>query len=384
VTGDRRRVLVVVGTRPEAIKMAPVMRALEGHFPRVEPRLLLTGQHTDLVDDVLSTFELVPHWDLGIMKKGQSLTRVTRDCLAGMENVVFEWHPEFVLVQGDTASAFVASLSSYFHGIATGHVEAGLRTGDLWRPFPEEAFRRMADVLADLHFAPTEGARDNLLREGIRADQIHVTGNTVVDALLEVAQRGEPPASEILQRLLAPGAPPFFLLTAHRRESFGAPIERIFAAVRSLVEDEGTVEIVVPVHPNPSVTEPAERLLRGHPRIHLIEPLSYPDLVAALAGACGVLTDSGGIQEEAPTFGTPILVLREVSERPEVISAGLARLVGTDPALIVEGSKELLRRSPEDRARARRANPFGDGKAAERIAALVEEFLLARGGGSAV
>lgn len=379
-----RRVLVVVGTRPEAIKMAPVLRALEGRYPRIEPRLLLTGQHTHLVDDVLATFELIPHWDLGIMKKGQSLTRITRDCLAGLEDVIFEWDPELVLVQGDTASAFSASLSSYFHGVPTGHVEAGLRTGDLWHPFPEEAFRRMADVLAALHFAPTQGARENLLREGIPSDRIHLTGNTVVDALLEVAERGAPPASEVLRGLLAPDAPPFFLLTAHRRESFGPPIERIFGAVRRLVDEEGALEILAPVHPNPAVSEPAERLLSGHPRIHLVEPLGYSDLVAALAGAGAVLTDSGGIQEEAPTFGTPILVLREVSERPEVIAAGLGELVGTDPARIIDAAKRVLRRAPQERVRARQTNPFGDGKAAERIATHVEDYLAVRGRGSAV
>jgi UDP-N-acetylglucosamine 2-epimerase (non-hydrolysing) len=238
----------------------------------------------------------------------------------------------------------------------------------------------MADVLADIHFAPTEGARRNLLREGIADDSIHVTGNTVVDALLEIADRGDPPASEILRRLLAPGAPPFLLVTAHRRESFGEPLERIFGAVRSLVDETPVLEVVVPVHPNPAVTEPATRLLGGRERIHLIEPLSYPDLVAALAGARGVLTDSGGIQEEAPTFGTPIVVLREVSERPEVIDAGLGRLVGTDPARILEAAREILGRDPEDRARARRANPYGDGKAAQRIARHVEGFLAGSSG----
>jgi UDP-N-acetylglucosamine 2-epimerase (non-hydrolysing) len=299
-----------------------------------------------------------------------------------MESVVFEWHPELVLVQGDTASAFIASLSAYFHGIPIGHVEAGLRTGDLQRPFPEEGFRRMADVLADLHFAPTQAARANLLRESVPDTRIHVTGNTVVDALLEIVAMEIPPTSPVLQRLLAPGAPPFLLLTAHRRESFGPPIERIFSAVRTILDSEPEVELVVPVHPNPEASGPAETLLGGHPRIHLVDPLPYPDLVAALAGARGVLTDSGGIQEEAPTFGTPILVLRELSERPEVIEAGLGRLVGSDPEKIVEGAREILRRGPHERERARGMNPYGDGRAGERIAALVDEFFGAPPGGA--
>jgi UDP-N-acetylglucosamine 2-epimerase (non-hydrolysing) len=374
------RVLAVVGTRPEAIKMAPVVRALRERGGRLEVKLVLTGQHDELVDEALAAFAMDPDWDLEIMREGQTLAEVARACVDGIDRVVGEWRPDVVLVQGDTASVFFGGLLAYFHRIPTGHVEAGLRTGDLYRPFPEEGFRRLVDVLAELHFAPTEGAKANLLREGVPEEHIFVTGNTVVDALLQVADRGIEPANPELRRLVRPGAPPFALLTAHRRESLGAPLERVFGAVADLVRSDETLEVIFPVHPNPPVQEAAGRILGDAPRIHLVPPLAYPDLVAALANATLVLTDSGGIQEEAPTFGTPVLVLREVTERPEVIEAGLARLVGTDPARILEEARRLLASAPSrgERERRRRANPYGDGHAGERIAAHVEAFLGAR------
>lgn len=374
--GTLGRVLAVVGTRPEAIKMAPVLDALENRRGRVETRLALTGQHDELVGGALATFGLEPDWDLGIMRKGQSLTEVGKECLGAVSQILEEWRPDIVLVQGDTASVFFGTLAAYLHRIPAGHVEAGLRTGDLQSPFPEEGFRRLAGVLVDLHFAPTPHARENLLREGVSDERIYVTGNTVVDALQAVADQGRGPESPVLRRLVAPDGPPFVLLTAHRRESFGRPLERVFNAVLELVRQEEKVEIVYPVHPNPEVMDPARRILGDHPRIHLLSPLAYPDLVAALAAATCVLTDSGGIQEEAPTFGTPVLVLREMSERPEGIKAGVARLVGTDPERIVEGARALIGSAP-DRQRTRSANPYGDGRAGQRIAALVEAFLRA-------
>jgi UDP-N-acetylglucosamine 2-epimerase (non-hydrolysing) len=373
--GSGARVLAVVGTRPEAIKMAPVIHALEERRPVLDTRLVLTGQHTDLVDEALETFSLRPDWDLGIMKEGQSPAEVGRACLTGIARVLEEWRPALLLVQGDTASVFFSALGGYFAGVPCGHVEAGLRTGDLRSPFPEEAFRRLTGVLADLHFAPTAEARDNLLREGVPPERIHVTGNTVVDALLEVHGRGGPPTAPVLRRLLAPRAPPFLLLTAHRRESFGAPLERAFGAVLRVVEANASLEVVYPVHPNPEVTEPAHRLLGGHERIHLTPPLSYADMVAALAGARAILTDSGGIQEEAPTFGTPVLVMRERSERPEGLERGLARLVGTEPDRIVREVTDALGRARPSSA-VGGENPYGDGRAGERIAAAVEAFLL--------
>jgi UDP-N-acetylglucosamine 2-epimerase (non-hydrolysing) len=377
MTGDQpsHRVLVVVGTRPEAIKMAPVLQALWGLGSPVESRLVLTGQHSDLLDDALAAFSLEPSWELGIMRPDQTLYDVAHGCLDGLRQVTEEWRPHLILVQGDTASVFLGALVGFFEGIATGHVEAGLRSGDLRRPFPEEGFRRMAGVLARLHFAPTAGARENLLREGVPPEWIHVTGNTVVDALLEVAARDEPPQSATLRRLLDREGKPFALLTAHRRESFGEPLERILGGVRTLVEAHPTLEVLYPVHPNPHVGQMARQVLGDHPRIHLEKPLGYLDLVAALRGAALVLTDSGGIQEEAPTFGTPVLVLREVTERPEGVEARLARLVGFDPDLLVREAGALLNEDPEAREARRGRNPYGDGRAGERIAREVARFL---------
>jgi UDP-N-acetylglucosamine 2-epimerase len=376
---DRSRplVLIVVGTRPEAIKMAPVHAALIRR-PGLCVELALTGQHTDLVDEALEAFELVPDHDLGIMREGQSLYDVATGCLDGLGRLLDARRPELVLVQGDTASVFFGALVGFFEGVAVGHVEAGLRSGDLTRPFPEEGFRRLTGVLAHLHFAPTPLARENLLREGVSDETIHVTGNPVVDALLRIAERPDDVRERRLLELLArarDGGRPFALLTAHRRESFGEPMERIFRAVLALVEREPELAVLYPVHPNPRVREPAERILGGHSRVHLVPPLRYPDLVKALAGAALVLTDSGGIQEEAPSFGTPVLVLREVTERPEGVDAGVARVVGHDERLIVSAAREILAEGDEGRARRRRANPYGDGRAGERIAGIVERFL---------
>jgi len=365
--------------------MAPVVRALAAHATQIETRVALTGQHDELVADVLQAFRIDSHWDLGIMREGQSPAEVGRECLATLgEKVLRPWQPNLVLVQGDTTSVFFGALAAYLERIAVGHVEAGLRSGDLSRPFPEEGYRRMVSQIADLHFAPTSGAKENLEREGVPTGKIHVTGNTVVDALLQMADERRAPSNAALARLVAPGAPRFVLLTAHRRESFGRPLERIFEAARDLVSAEPGIELLFPVHPSPRVQEPAHRILGGVPRIHLVPPLSYSDLVCALSRAAVVLTDSGGIQEEAPTFGTPVLVLREVTERPEGVPAD--RLVGTDPARILSVARALFRGeaagqpsgSPADRARLRRANPYGDGRAGEKIASIVAAFLAGR------
>lgn len=366
--------VVVVGTRPEAIKMAPVVRALRRPGAPVRTRLLLTGQHTDLVAGALATFGLDADRDLAIMEEGQSLYDVAAGCLAGLRQVVDEWGPDLILVQGDTATVFFAALAGYFDGVATGHVEAGLRSGDLRSPFPEEGFRRLTAVLADLHFAPTPRARENLRAEGVPDERIHVTGNTVVDALLEVARRAARPRAPELAELLA-GDFPFALLTAHRRESFGEPLRQAFRGVIQLLEDQPRLRILYPIHPNPRVKGAAIELLGSHPRVRLVDPLCYEDLVLALRGAALVLTDSGGIQEEAPTFGTPVLVLREVTERPEGIEAGVCRLVGTDPARILKAGREALGEPPEAREMRRGNNPFGDGQAGLRIARVVEGFL---------
>lgn len=369
------RVLCVVGTRPEAIKMAPVIRGLRELGPGIEVGLALTGQHDELVAEVLDVFGLRPEFDLAIMKQGQSPGEVGALCLTRLGSVFEAWHPGLVLVEGDTATVFFGALAAYHHRIPVGHVEAGLRTGNLLSPFPEEGYRRMAAVIADLHFAPTADARKNLLREGIDDGTIHVTGNPVVDALLQVAEEMEAPKSPSTRHLCREGAPPFALLTAHRRESFGRPLERVFAALLELLDAHPTLEIVYPLHPNPAVEAPARRILAGHPRIHLLAPLGYTELVWMLAHATLVLTDSGGIQEEAPTFGTPVLVLREVTERPEGVDAGLAELVGTEAGRIVRAALGLLGRPREAREKALARNPYGDGSAGRRIAEIAGVFL---------
>jgi len=370
----RPRVLVVVGTRPEAIKMASVLDALRGREDALETRLALTGQHTEMVDQVLRAFRLIPDFDLEIMLPGQSLYDVAHACLDGLREVVEEFRPELLLVQGDTATAFFATLVAFFQGVRVGHVEAGLRSKDKWAPFPEEMFRRLADVLTDFHFAPTNIARANLLREGFPEDRIHVTGNTVVDALLATASLARNPENPILRRLLE-GGRSLVLLTAHRRESFGEPLRGVFSAVRKLADERPEIEILYPVHPNPEVLAPARELLSGHPRIHLTEPLGYLDLVSAMEGARLVLTDSGGIQEEAPTFGAPVLVLRDVTERPEGVAAGVARLVGTDGSRILGEALDLLGRERIGVEGVEPRNPYGDGKAGARIADIIASAL---------
>ena len=371
---ERPRVLVVVGTRPEAIKMAPVLDALKAKSGLVETRLALTGQHTDMVDQVLKAFQLTPDYDLEIMKEGQDLYELAHATLDGLREVVESFRPELILVQGDTATVFYATLVAFLEGVGVGHVEAGLRSGDKWAPYPEEMFRRLADVLTDLYFAPTPNARDNLLREGVSESRIHVTGNTVVDALISAARLQRTPENLVLKELLE-GGRPLVLLTAHRRESFGEPLKEVFSAVRELADRAPEVEILYPVHPNPQVTGPAHELLSGHPRIHLTDPLDYLDLVLALEHATLVLTDSGGIQEEAPTFGAPVLVLREVTERAEGVEAGVAHLVGTSRERILKEGLAILQAEPLDGDEVQPLNPYGDGRAGARIADIVASGL---------
>lgn len=366
------RILAVVGTRPEAIKMAPVLRALAAREEALDVRLALTGQHSELVDQALEIFGLEPAWDLGIMREGQSLYDVARGCLERLRGVVEGFRPDVTVVQGDTATVFFGALVTFFERGKVGHVEAGLRSGDKWAPFPEELFRRLTDVVSDYHFAPTPRAGRNLAQENVAPDRIFVTGNTVVDALLEMAEDGSPPRDPTLARLLEDGGR-LVLLTAHRRESFGEPLREVFTAVRRLADGDGSLEVLYPVHPNPRVVEPAREILAGHPRIHLVEPLDYPDLVKALRGAALVLTDSGGIQEEAPTFGVPVLVLRAVTERPEGVDAGVVRLVGTDGLHILEEARAALGEGGGEGTPGgmRGSNPYGDGRAGERIADIL-------------
>jgi UDP-N-acetylglucosamine 2-epimerase (non-hydrolysing) len=379
------RVLSVVGTRPEAVKMAPIIRAL-GAEPSVDSRLCITAQHRDMLDQVLELFELIPDYDLDLMREDQALPELSAAIFLGLDPVLRDYQPDWVLVQGDTTTVAITALLTYYRGLRLGHVEAGLRTHNKWQPFPEEVNRRVAGVAADLHFAPTAQAQSNLLSEGIEAAAIFITGNPVIDALKYVAAQPEPSSVTSLIRKLdlpteeperfysVPTSPPsrkraaraLCLVTAHRRESFGAPLESICEALRELA-GRGDVEIVYPVHPNPHVQEPVRRLLDGVPHITLLAPLDYLPMVHLMKRATLILTDSGGIQEEAPAFGVPVLVLREVTERPEGIEAGTLKLVGTDRDRIVNEAARLL---DDEEAYARMAhatNPFGDGHATERI-----------------
>jgi UDP-N-acetylglucosamine 2-epimerase (non-hydrolysing) len=354
--------------------MAPVVSALSQE-PGLDSRLVLTGQHGDLVDQILDVLDLHPDYDLGIMQEGQSLYDVAQGCLQGLGGVVGEYRPDLLLAQGDTATVFFSSLVAFFEKTRVGHVEAGLRSGDKWAPFPEEIFRRLTDVLTDLHFTPTHGSRDKLLAEGFDPSHVYVTGNTVVDSLMRVASMEGRAEAPLLRSILEDERSRLVLLTAHRRESFGSPLRDIFRAVRKLVDDYDDVRLLYPVHPNPNVVDPAHELLSDHPRIHLVEPLGYRDLALALKGAHLVLTDSGGIQDEAPTFGTPVLVLREVTERPEGVEAGVAILVGTDSETILDEGRRILSRTGDRAPPGAFPNPYGDGRAGERIVDIVSSVL---------
>ena len=369
IRGTRPRVLVVIGTRPEGIKLAPVVQALQRR-PELQTRIALTGQHTDLIEQVLGVFALAADWKLGIMREGQDLYDVAHGCLDGLRAVYRQWRPDLVLVQGDTATVFFGGLVGYFERVQVGHVEAGLRSGDKWRPFPEEIFRQLTGVLSDHHFAPTRRAVANLRGEGVPAARIHLTGNTVVDALETIAARAHQVRDPALARALATGRR-LVLVTAHRRESFGDPLRAAFGALRRIADEHEDVVLFYPVHPNPNVRGPAHELLDGHDRIVLAPPVDYLDLLHALRQAALAITDSGGIQEEAPSFGVPVLVLREVTERPEGVEAGVAELVGTDPERIVAASARLLGDAAARARIAARGNPYGDGRAGERIADTV-------------
>jgi UDP-N-acetylglucosamine 2-epimerase (non-hydrolysing) len=365
------RVLTVLGTRPEAVKMAPVIRQLH-QTEGVQSRVCVTAQHREMLDQVLALFEIKPDIDLDLMRPDQSLAALSAAIFTGLDPVIRAEQPDWLLIQGDTTTVMIAAILAYYHRIRIGHVEAGLRTWDKWQPFPEEINRKVAGVLADLHFAPTEKARSNLLAEGIPEDHIVVTGNPVIDALLQVAERAYQPTSPPLSEI--PDDRKVILVTAHRRENFGEPFERIFGAIRDLAAGYlDKVHIVYPVHLNPNVQEPARRILAELPNVSLIEPLDYLPMVYWMKRATIILTDSGGLQEEAPALGTPVLVLRERTERPEALEAGTAKLVGSDPERILSEARGLLDDPKAHRAMAQATNPFGDGHAAERIVqALVD------------
>jgi UDP-N-acetylglucosamine 2-epimerase len=365
------KILAVFGTRPEAIKMAPLVRLLRT-TPGVELRVCVTAQHRQLLDQVLRFFAIVPDDDLDLMRPGQDLAGITAGVLGGVQRVLEAWPPDQLLVHGDTTTSFAAALAGFYRHVPIGHVEAGLRTGDRMAPWPEEMNRRLTGALATCHFAPTEAARANLLREQVRPDDVLVTGNTVIDALqLAVARlRGEPALAAAQAAgfpFLDPGKR-LILVTGHRRESFGAGFERICRALARLGA-RPDVQVVYPVHLNPNVQEPVRRILGGHGNVHLVPPVDYPAFVWLMERSTLIITDSGGVQEEAPFLGKPVLVMRDTTERPEAVAAGGVELVGTDETAIVATATALLDQ-PERYARmSRGCSPYGDGRASERIVA---------------
>ena len=370
------KVLTVFGTRPEAIKMSPVVQVLAAD-EAIEARVCVTAQHREMLDQVLHLFQSRPNFDLDLMRPGQDLSDITSNVLLGMRSVFNAWKPDIVLVHGDTTTTLAASLSAYYAKVKVGHVEAGLRTHNKYSPWPEEMNRRLAGAIADVHFAPTEKANANLLREGTERHAIHVTGNTVIDALLRVitlirtddAIRGR---FEALFAFIEPGKR-LVLVTGHRRENFGAGLKNICLALEQIAS-RGDVQIVYPVHLNPNVQEPVRRILSGIAGVHLIEPLDYLPFVYLLDRSTLVITDSGGIQEEAPSLGKPVLVTRDTTERPEAVEAGTVRLVGTDRAVIVREANRLLDDPAAYEAMARAHNPYGDGQAATRIRDILKSM----------
>lgn len=369
------RVLSIFGTRPEAVKMAPVVKALQ-RTPGIESKICVTAQHRQMLDQVLNLFEIHPDVDLNIMRPNQSLSQLTANIMNDLDPILREIKPDWVLVQGDTTTVMAASLLAFYHQIHVGHVEAGLRTNDRWQPFPEEINRRIAGVIAELHFAPTEHSRRNLLQENIPAEAIVVTGNPAVDALQEIVRREIPPSThELLRQLdIAPGGKQLVLITAHRRENFGKPLEDICLALRELAERYADrLELIYPVHLNPNVQEPVYRLLKDVRNITLTAPQDYLPMVHLLKNATIVLTDSGGIQEEATSLGIPTLVLRETTERPEGVEAGILKLVGTQTDRIVNEAAHLLDNPDAYKKITSIQNPFGDGHAAGRIVAALME-----------
>lgn len=371
------KVLSIFGTRPEAIKMAHLVKRLSEH-PRIESRVCVTGQHREMLEQVLSLFSIRPDYDLAIMRTNQTLAGISASILERLPSVLKDFQPDCVLVHGDTTTSFCAALSAFYEHVPVGHVEAGLRTGNLMSPWPEEANRHLTGVIASLHFAPTERAKENLLAEGVDSESVLVTGNTVIDTLLEaiktldsnavLAQKMDLEFSALL------GTSRLVLITGHRRENFGSGFERICTAIRSLAFRFTDTEFVYPVHLNPIVRERVIGLLNNVPNIHLVEPLQYFEFVYLMKRAALIMTDSGGIQEEAPSLGKPVVVLRDTTERPEAVRAGTAVLAGTDDRRIVAVVSELLEKD-EAEIRTRSVNPYGDGRASERIVdALLERF----------
>ncbi|WP_420265609.1 non-hydrolyzing UDP-N-acetylglucosamine 2-epimerase [Candidatus Magnetominusculus dajiuhuensis] len=379
---DKIKILLVFGTRPEAIKMAPVIRQLISRKSTIIPVVCITGQHREMLDQVMSVFDIKPGHDLGIMKRNQDLFDITINSLGGLKCVIEKEQPNIVLVQGDTTTAFTAALAAYYLKVPIGHVEAGLRTYNKYSPFPEEINRHLLSVLADLHFAPTAWAQSNLINEGIPADRIWVTGNTVIDALLSVSDRVLGKSTfwfdyfkDNFNLDLQTNIKKIILVTGHRRENFGEGFMNICMSLKEISQKRPDAAIIYPVHLNPNVQRPVHSILQGLSNIHLIDPVEYEPFVFLMNRAYFILTDSGGIQEEAPSLGKPVLVMRDSTERPEGVEAGVVKLVGTSRELIVDSALALLDDALVYERMSKGGNPYGDGKAAERIVDILAEKL---------
>ncbi|MEM4360081.1 MAG: UDP-N-acetylglucosamine 2-epimerase (non-hydrolyzing) [Candidatus Bilamarchaeaceae archaeon] len=372
-----KKVLTVFGTRPEAIKLAPVILELK-KYPDIESRICVTAQHREMLDQVLNLFGIKPDIDLNLMRPNQTLGEITANVVKKMEDVIDKEKPDMILIQGDTTTVMATALAAFYKRVHVGHVEAGLRSGDIFSPYPEEMNRRMVSMVASLHFAPTKKAFEALIKENVPEENIFLTGNTVIDALLLITGRPEPvEAGELIKRAHGSGNNSngrIILVTAHRRENFGERFENICRAIRRLVERNKDVAVIYPVHMNPNVRRPVTKILKDLDRVILTEPVTYDVLAHIMKKAYFVMTDSGGIQEEAPSLGKPVLVMREETERPEGIEAGTARLVGTDENKILSEAERLLYDKTAYEKMARAVNPYGDGHAAERIVEIIRRF----------
>lgn len=375
-----KKVLIVFGTRPEAIKMAPLVTQLKQRSG-IDCKVCVTAQHREMLDQVLHLFKIEPDYDLNVMQPGQTLNQLTSSILTGLKPILDDLKPDYVLVHGDTATTFATALAAYYERIKVGHVEAGLRTGNIYSPWPEEANRKLTGALTNLHFAPTESARQALLSEGYHDGSITVTGNTVIDALLDVVAllKQDQAMQQALNKQFnfLDSNKRLVLVTGHRRESFGGGFERICQAIRNTADANEDVEFLYPVHLNPNVQKPVNEILGQHPRIHLIAPQDYLPFVYLMQRAHIILTDSGGIQEEAPSLGKPVLVMRDTTERPDAVQAGVVRLVGTNQQHIEQGLQLLLDDEQEYARMSVAQNPYGDGKACQRIIATLEQALAA-------
>lgn len=365
------KVMTVFGTRPEGIKMAPIIKEMEKR-EEIHSITCITAQHRDMLDQVLNIFNIEPDYDLNIFEPGQSLTKITTRALEGLEEVVIKEKPDVLLVQGDTTTVFAGALAAFYQRVKVGHVEAGLRSGNILSPYPEEANRMLTGILTEYHFAPTQRNKDNLLKEDYPEEKIFITGNTVIDALKYVIKDDYKFENELLNSLDYENKR-MILLTSHRRENIGKPMENIFNAVNDIVSEYEDVEVIFPVHLNPKVREIANEILAGNKRVHLIDPLDYEPFTNLMSKVHIVVTDSGGLQEEAPTLGKPVLVVREETERPEGIESGTAKLVGTEYKSLYDNLKTLLSDEKEYMKMAKAVNPYGDGKAAEKIVDIIIE-----------